>query len=221
MYTKEIIEKILNRLIEEPVFAEFKIRKRDSCLIKKSSDGFEQISIERYYQSIDPRNKELALCIIPQFTRRFDILSKWFEKYSFKDIRIQRDNGQVFHEIQAAREYLFYYTGVYFEEQYKLFRDKVVDKARIFFTEYSTLEGLYRIEVLPLIHKEKEMRTLGADWIFEYAKLTWIVDRSNYYILKELLLKNIDFMMFGYERSEPNIARYYDRLDEIFSSIEQ
>ena len=63
--------------------------------------------------------------------------------------------------------------------------------------------------------------TNGADWIFEKLKLTWIVDRSNYNNLKDLFLKQIEYMMFGRSFQEPNIAKYYDRLEEIFADLEQ
>lgn len=216
----KIVEIILNRLINEPVFKGFKIRKSDECLIQKTTDGFKQIAFDDHFQDIDLNNHQLALQIRPIFKRRFDILSKWFEKYSFKDLKTQRNNGQIFDNI-SNEEFLFYNSGECFDEQYNKLRNKVIEKAHVFFHDYATLEQLYQKEVFTILTGEKKMQSVGADWIFEYLKITWIVDRANYYKLKSLILKQIEFMMFGRRSKEPNISKYYDRLDEIFADIEQ
>lgn len=216
----KIVEIILNRLINEPVFKCFKIRKSDECLIQKTTDGFKQIAFDDHFQDIDLNNHQLALQIRPIFKRRFDILSKWFEKYSFKELKTQRNNGQIFDNI-SNEEFLFYNSGECFDEQYNKLRNKVIEKAHVFFHDYATLEQLYQKEVFTILTGEKKMQSVGADWIFEYLKITWIVDRANYYKLKSLILKQIEFMMFGRRSKEPNISKYYDRLDEIFADIEQ
>ena len=216
----KIVEQILNRLATEPELREFKVRKYDETLIKKIKDGVERINFDDHFQSVDLSNHELALEIRPIFVRRFDVLSKWFEKYSFKELKIQRNNVQIFNGI-SNEEFLFYNSGEHFEEQYKKLRNKVIEKAQVFFYDYATLEQLYQKEVFTILTGDKKMRDVGADWIFEYLKLTWIVDRVNYNKLKALILKQIEFMMFGRKYKEPNIARYYDRLDEIFADIEQ
>ena len=216
----KIVEQVLNSLINEPVFKDFKIRKCDECLIQKTTDGFNKIEFDDHFQSVDLSNHELALEIRPIFVRRFDVLSKWFEKYSFKELKIQRNNGQIFNGI-SNEEFLFYNSGEHFEEQYKKLRNKVIEKAQVFFYDYATLEQLYQKEVFTILTGDKKMRDVGADWIFEYLKLTWIVDRENYNKVKDLILKQIEFMMFGRKHQEPNISKYYDRLDEIFADIEQ
>lgn len=212
------VELILNRLINEPAFKDFKMRKSDESLIQKMKDGYNKVEFNDHFQDIDLSNHQLALQIRPIFERRFDILSKWFEKYSFKDIKTQRNNGQIFDVIND--EFLFYNSGEKFDEQYAKLRDAVVAKTLDFFDRYSTLEQFYQREVFTILTGEKKMQTVGADWIFEYLKVTWIVDRVNYYNLKTLILKQIEFMMFGRKHKEPNIERYYDRLDEIFTDIE-
>lgn len=213
------VELILNRLINEPVFKDFKIRKSDESLIQKMESGFNKVEFNDHFQDIDLSNHHLALQIRPIFEKRFDVLSKWFEKYSFKDIKTQRNNGQIFQGIED--EFLFYNSGEKFDEQYTRLRDAVVNKTSDFFDNYSTLEKFYQREVFTILTGEKKMQDVGADWIFEYLKLTWIVDRSNYNKLKSLILKQIEFMMFGRKYKEPNIERYYDRLEEIFADIEQ
>lgn len=216
----KIVEQVLNSLINEPVFKDFKIRKCDECLIQKTTDGFNKIEFDDHFQSVDLSNHELALEIRPIFVRRFDVLSKWFEKYSFKELKIQRNNGQIFDNI-PNEEFLFYNTGEYFDEQYNKLKSKVIEKAHEFFNEYATLEQLYQKEVYTILTEDKKIPTVGADWIFEYLKLTWIIDRENYNKVKDLILKQIEFMMFGRKHQEPNISKYYDRLDEIFADIEQ
>lgn len=216
----KIVEQVLNSLINEPVFKDFKIRKCDECLIQKTTDGFNKIEFDDHFQSVDLSNHKLALEIRPIFVRRFDVLSKWFEKYSFKELKIQRNNGQIFDNI-PNEEFLFYNTGEYFDEQYNKLKSKVIEKAHEFFNEYATLEQLYQKEVYTILTEDKKIPTVGADWIFEYLKLTWIIDRENYNKVKDLILKQIEFMMFGRKHQEPNISKYYDRLDEIFADIEQ
>lgn len=216
----KIVEQVLNSLINEPVFKDFKIRKCDECLIQKTTDGFNKIEFDDHFQSIDLSNHKLALEIRPIFVRRFDVLSKWFEKYSFKELKIQRNNGQIFNGI-SNEEFLFYNSGEYFDEQYNKLKSKVIEKAHEFFNEYATLEQLYQKEVYTILTEDKKIPTVGADWIFEYLKLTWIIDRENYNKVKDLILKQIEFMMFGRKYQEPNISKYYDRLDEIFADIEQ
>lgn len=216
----KIVEQVLNSLINEPVFKDFKIRKCDECLIQKTTDGFNKIEFDDHFQSVDLSNHKLALEIRPIFVRRFDVLSKWFEKYSFKELKIQRNNGQIFDNI-PNEEFLFYNTGEYFDEQYNKLKSKVIEKAHEFFNEYATLEQLYQKEVYTILTEDKKIPTVGADWIFEYLKLTWIIDRENYNKVKDLILKQIEFMMFGRKYQEPNISKYYDRLDEIFADIEQ
>jgi hypothetical protein len=68
----KIVEQVLNSLINEPVFKDFKIRKCDECLIQKTTDGFNKIEFDDHFQSVDLSNHELALEIRPIFVRRFD-----------------------------------------------------------------------------------------------------------------------------------------------------
>lgn len=216
----KVIEKILPKLIEEPVFKGFKIRKSDECLIRKTSEGFEKIEFDDHFQTIDLKNNEFALQIRPHFERRFNVLSKWFEKYSFKDIKTQRNLGQIFDGL-GDDEFLFYNSGENFDKSYNKLRDAVICKAEEFFNMYSTMEKMYSNEILPLLNGEKQFRNNGSDWMFHYLKLIWIVDRKNYYNLKDMLLKHIEFLMFGRTFKEPAASRYYDKLNEIFAALEQ
>lgn len=220
----KVVGQILHRLIEEPIFEGFKIRKSDECLIKKSKEGWQQISLNDHFQSIDLSNHRLALQIRPLIVVRYDILSKWFEKHSFKRIKTQRLNGQISSAVGnfGEVEYLFYNEGDCFEEQYQKIRDDIISESNVFFEKYSSMEKMYINDVLPKINGEEQFQKYGGvDWIFEYLKLTWIVDRENYLKLKGLILKHIDFRMFGRTFPEPNMAKYYDRLEEIFTDLEQ
>lgn len=217
----KVVEQILPKLIEEPIFKDFKIRKSDECLIRKTSDGFEKIEFDDHFLTVDLKNHELAFQIRPHFLRRFDVLSKWFEKHSFKDLKTQRSLGQVMNGL-GDEEFLFYKSGEYFDISYNKLRDAVICKAEDFFNKYSSMEKMYINDVLPKINGEEQFNKHGgADWIFEYLKLTWIVDRENYLKLKGLILNHIDSRMFDGTFPEPNMAKYYDRLEEIFTDLEQ
>lgn len=143
----KIVEQVLNSLINEPVFKDFKIRKCDECLIQKTTDGFNKIEFDDHFQSVDLSNHKLALEIRPIFVRRFDVLSKWFEKYSFKELKIQRNNGQIFNGI-SNEEFLFYNSGEHFEEQYKKLRNKVIEKAQVFFMTMQLLNNFTKKKFL-------------------------------------------------------------------------
>lgn len=217
------VGQILDRLIDEPFFYDFKIRKSDECLINKSKNGFKKISLEDHYQSIDLNNKRLGLQVRPYVEIRYDILSKWFEKYSFIDLKTQRSNGQIFEHIGGFGkvEFLFYNEGDCFEEHYNKIRDYIVSESALFFEKYSTMEKLYINKIIPLMTGEKQFWNNGGDWMFEYLKLVWIVDKPNYPKFKEKIMKHINFLMFGRSSQEPNIAKYYNRLEEIFADLER
>lgn len=219
-----IIEKILINLITEPVFDKFKIRKSDESLIYKTKEGFEQVDFHWHYQTYDLINKRVAMQVKPVMKIRFDILSKWFEEFCFYDLKTHRSNGQAVEGVDGFgdTQFLFYYEGDCFEEHYKKIRDYIVPTAKNFFEKHSSLEKFYQTDVVPMLRGEKKMPGMGtsSDWIFQYAKLTWIIDRPNYYNLKKMLLENIEQRRYSYIVPDPNIEPYYDKIDKIFAAIE-
>lgn len=215
-----VVDKILNRLITESVFEDFSIRKSDSSLIKKTKDGFYKFSLPESSLTVDLKTNLPAIQVYPILSRRFDIIFKWFEKYSFIDLKTQKGHANSYLRLFDIMDFYFYENSYHFEKQYTQLRDIVIANAIDFFEKNSTLENLYQNKIVPILNGNISLPDTGSNWIFAYLKLAWVVDKANYYKLKKIILKQIDFLMFGREFQEPGISRYYDRLDEIFADIE-
>ena len=74
-----IFDKIIKDLLNLDFFSEYKFRKRDSSFLLKTKGGKQFIEMDHW---IDEATSSLV--IYPIYGVRFDILSKWFEKFSMK-----------------------------------------------------------------------------------------------------------------------------------------
>lgn len=85
---------IATYLLDDEFFENFKLRKKDSSIIKQNSSGFEKVELQNW---IDTNHSvsEKGLVILPVYSKRFDILHKWFERFSFKTISDQRDTYSI------------------------------------------------------------------------------------------------------------------------------
>ncbi|MBO4529001.1 MAG: hypothetical protein J5767_00005, partial [Paludibacteraceae bacterium] len=85
------------------------------------------------------------------------------------------------------------------------------------FTNYATLDLAYQHEIIPLLNGDKEMPDGGIEWAFIDLTLCRIVSPQNYDAFKKKVLERIEFL---HSRNEPNLAHYYDILDEIIAYME-
>jgi hypothetical protein len=85
------------------------------------------------------------------------------------------------------------------------------------FDAYSTLEKFFASKVLPILENKQTLPDMGADWIFIYSGLCFLVAPEHYKEFKKKILNHIEWM---HGRHEPNVARYYGRYDELFSYME-
>lgn len=219
---KTFITKIIEGIQQDPYFAEFKYRKRDYTFIKKNPQGFEAIELQ-HHDDYDLKRDCLAKSVYPLYLRRFDILHQWFEKYSFKTLIDQRDSYSVIeaeplHADLNLSYYYFKYDGEDFEKDLKRLVDDAKERSQKFFIKYKTLEDMYHHKIIPILENKVELPDVGADWVFEYLKLCRIVAPENYPTLKEILLKQVEFM---HGRGEPNIEIYYPKLEEILYDLEK
>jgi hypothetical protein len=218
---------ILPDFLKEDFFKDFKYRKNDNALTFKTKLGYNRISFHTS-QSYDGRlenssdyslSEGLALKIYPVYGVRFNIIHKWFEKFSYKSLSDQRDNytigvdGQM---LNRKNEYLFMHNGYHLSEDKKLFVNEIIQNAQYFFNRYETIKQYYINDVLPVLNKQKMMSEVGADWIFEYLATVKIVDSSRFFEMVEILKAQIEIMN---NYGEPNLSRYYNQIDGIFNSL--
>ena len=161
-----------------------------------------------------------SLVIYPIYGVRFDILSKWFEKFSVKKIQDQRDRASIaFSGNMLSLQDKFYFrldkNG--YSDDFNNFRVNLEKCAMYVFAEYSSLDKLYDRTILPILNGKANLPDVGADWIFIDLALCKLVNPTNFYKLKQIILSHVKKM---YDRKEPNILDYYDQLEHIFHYLE-
>lgn len=209
----KLFETLVSDIMADPFFSDYKFKKNDNMLYR--CDGDSRICIKLQHWS------DYGECrIYVSYGRRFEILTKWFEKYSFKSLKAQRYNDNVYYD----NTYYGLDDDIYFDYNFSDYEERICklipmlkENLTSFLKKYSTLEDFYNADVLPVIANGKELPDVGADWIFIYLTLGFLVDKDNYPTLKKKILERVEWM---HGREEPNIAYYYDRMDEIISYME-
>ncbi len=219
--SKSLFEKIINDVMHQDFFLDFKFRKRDSFLYKVTEYGRCGIELD-HWRSADLVSETECLLIYPMYGIRFDILHKWFEKFNVKPLQIQRDDFSVgFSGIMLSMQdtFQFRYDGIGYEKTFHQFYSVLSECAKRTFDCNSTLPHLYDNIIEPILNGKKEMPDLGADWVFLYLTLCKIVAPDNYFKFKQMVLKRVDELYYRKYR-EPNINKYYDKLEDILSYLE-
>ena len=218
MNIKDVLS-IVEVIASDSFFKEFVIRKSDTSIILKSDTGYKRVQFQ-YYNSYDLQRDNLALEITPNYDIRFNILHKWFEKYSKRTLRDQRDDhsiGFTGNMFGATCEFHFLENRKDYYADLQILHDEVVKNAKYVFPKYATLEGYYDYWIDDVLSGKWEIPHVGFEWIPEYLIATRIVAPSNYEIVKELILKRADWMM---GRDNPNIRLYYNDLPAILEDLE-
>lgn len=210
----KLFETLVSDIMADPFFADYKFKKSESMLYRRDGDSTACVILEhcRFYD-------ECEIYVI--YGRRFEILTKWFEKFSHLTLRDQRNSPNVKnfnkHYGQENEIYLNYDFSDY-DKKVRKFIPMLKENLTSFLKKYSTLEDFYNADVLPVITNDKELPDDGAKWIFIYLTLGFLVDKDNYPTLKKKILERVEWM---HGRNEPNVAHYYDRMDEIISYMEE
>lgn len=215
----DLVISVVDNLNATLYFSEFKFRKKDCRFIKKTTDGFNVIELQ-FWDGYDSDRDCRALVIKPLYLKRFDVLHKWFEKYSFKALADQRDNYSIGFDggmINGTLQFYFRLDKVDFNTDFNKFKNEVIQKSKEIFESIRSINDLYDTEIIPILEGKKELPNVGADWVFEYLKLCLIVDSKNYNNLKSIILKQVEIM---YKSGEPNIKEYYLQINHILSDIE-
>ena len=105
-----------------------------------------------------------SLVIYPIYGVRFDILSKWFEKFSMKKLQDQRDRASIaFSGDMLSMQYKFYFNlnGEKYATDFNELQAKVQKCAEYVFSEYSSLDKLYNKTILPILNGEVYLPDVG------------------------------------------------------------
>ncbi len=218
MNKKDVLS-ILESIISDSFFKDYVIRKSDNSIICKTEYGYKKVWFW-YYNSYDLKRDSLALEIRPNYEIRFNVLHKWFEKYSKRTLKDQREDssiGLVGSMIGKTDDFYFLENRKDFHKDLRTLHDEVVENARYIFSKFATIEGYYDYCINDAICGKRELPNGGFEWVPEYLIATKIVAPSNYEKVKKLILNRVEWMM---GRQNPNIELYYNDLPTILEDLE-
>ena len=213
-------KEILQQLIASSEYlSEFKLKGRK--LIRATADGWESVEFEAYTRSWDSETDKPALRLYPIYGRRFDVLHKRFEPFSFKTLKDQRSNYTVAFDGEMLNTDSYFYfpkDGSRYDERFALLKGEVEKNAKAVFTRYATVEDFYQQTVRPLLDDESILPNVGADWIFLYLKASRLAAPQDYPAIKNRILQQAEMMN---KRGEPNVVLVYPKLNDIFNEVER
>ena len=191
-----LFDEIINDLTQKEPFVEYKFRKRDSMLLLKNGGKRQSIDLDHW---IDHSTSSLVIYAV--YGVRFDILHKWYEKFSFNTLQDQRDWTSVAFSgnmLGQRDEFHFKLNKKGYQKDFENMLTTLIQCSDYVFSTYSSLPNFYMKEIQPILDGEAELPDV-------------------YRQLKKILLDRVEFM---YNRGEPNIKEYYEQLDEILSYLE-
>ena len=213
---KELFDKIVCDIMNDPYFAEFKFSKRDKVIYKRFN-GIKHYIALRTWPSYDTPDQ---LVISPIYLVKFDVVLKWFRRFSVRSIQDQRDSfdeGCSGSQLSKQDEFTFNKNGSNYDSEIKNLIDTMIYCCKIVFVVYDSLEGYYDMDIIPLLNREWEIPQVGGDRVFKYLALCKLVAPENYEKLKSIIVPQFERL---YKRGEPNVKYYYPRLNEILSYLE-
>lgn len=216
---KQDVLEMLEHISSDVFFKDYHIRKSDTSIIYKTDVGYKRVRFW-YYNSYDLERGELALKIQPYYEVRFNVLHKWFEKYSKRDLKDQRNDQslRLWGEVLGVTDlYFFLENRCCYEEDLNRMKNDVLINAKQLFQKYSSLEGCYEYLVKDVLEGVRSLPDIGIEWFFVRLILTRIVFPSNYDTVKTVFLNRINEMI---ERQEPNVMMYYSDLPSILKDLE-
>lgn len=211
-----IFNRVVDDLLRESFFSGFKFRKRGSLIYKKEENRVILIEFQ-------PRSYFISIVLSPVYCVHFDVLTKWFEKFSCIPVKTLRESasyGISGYNIDTKHVWFDFPLDIdeaTYQEVYSEFRDSVIRCASSIFDKYKTLKDYFDALILPIIEGKTKLSLSGSIWIFKYLTACWIVAPDKYPIFKGMMLDHIKLML---SNNEPNIIKYKDRLDEIFDTLE-
>lgn len=208
---------IVNDLKQDSFFDDYKFRKSDACLINKNKSGHKMIEFQ-FWDGFDLSRNEKSFVVKPIYLKRFNLLHKWFEKFSVKSTADQRCNfsiGFQGDQIGKINEFHFLNSNKGYEDDIRFLKEQLLQSAQFVFTKFSDLSQVYDY-YYSLYEVDNKLPNTGADWVFEYLTLTKLVRNDRFEEVRSLLSSHVKFMN---DNGEPNIQDYYPRFDEIISYL--
>lgn len=210
MEKKQLFKTIVSDIQADPFFSDYKFIRSENSFVHRKKDEIIYVELDHWRDYWDDE------CVLRPFGgKHFNILANWFEKYSVKPIKIQRFNPHIMvgQDVEINIKYDFSNYDEKFPQLITLLKEQLSTINK----EYCTLNDYYRKIVYPTIVDEEELPDCSADWIFEYLTAGYLLDRENYPILKQKIFKHAEWLLHHHEL---NVAKYYDRLDEICAYME-
>lgn len=212
---KELFKTIISDIKADSFFSEYKYIKSERTLFWHNGGDAFSLILEHW------RDYEEETCVIrPIYGRHFDILYKWFEKYSFLPLKNQRILPQIMLDnnfFGQEQEISFKYDFSDYNEKIQHLINSAKDNLTIIAEKYTTLNDYYTKIVKPQIIGDEDLPEAGAEWIFIYLTLGFLVDEAFYPTLKNRVIKHAEWLLHHHEL---NVAEYYDKLDEIIAYME-
>lgn len=78
-----------------------------------------------------------------------------------------------------------------YSDDFNNFRVNLEKCAMYVFAEYSSLDKLYDRTILPILNGKANLPDVGADWIFIDLALCKLVNPTNFYKLKQIILSHV------------------------------
>src|SRR6185436_13197432 len=136
---------ILPRLQNEDNFLKFKFIKSQTAFRQKTDFGFYNIEIYSH-KSYDLNRDQPALEIHPVYGVRFDLVTKWYEKFSFKSLSDQRNNSTVGADgktLDTVDKFYFLDSRTELDNEFSIFCSSISNISTDYFSKYKTLDDYF------------------------------------------------------------------------------
>lgn len=212
--SKELFQLILDGLKADPYFQQFKFRKYDSTFYIKDKQKKLLIELEHWSDIVE-------LNIRPIYGVRYEVLSKWYEKFTPLSIKDERDAWHIFLGGHSyGKDTIYYFSQLSwkdFKKDFKRFKEDVKEISADVFARFDSLEKYYNEKIIPILDGSKELPDGGIDWIFPYLQTCLMLHPENYERLKKLVFDRIDFMR---KRGEWDVIHFKEGFDKVADYME-
>ena len=146
-------------------------------MIKQTDNEKVRVIFNHYVSAVEvddgPHKYVATVCALPTYLKRFEVLHKWFEKYSTIRLVDLRSWGSVgFSDDMVYGKWTFfqfYQDGTNFESEYKKIYEHITTGVNYLESNFRTLQQLYDYKVKPVLNGESLMK-----WKPNISFLIWL-----------------------------------------------